>query len=72
MRGPAGAGGNQMIRVLCGVMLVAVLVSSAHAQTPAAQEQKPSMEELLKRIDALQRRTAEGDKLIGALQHRRR
>ena len=70
MRGPAGAGGNQMIRVLCGVMLVAVLVSSAHAQTPAAQEQKPSMEELLKRIDALQRRTAEGDKLIGALQHR--
>src|SRR5271167_1739600 len=41
--------------------------SSANA-CPAGAE--ASMEELLQRIDALQRRATDGDKLIGALQHR--
>ena len=59
-----------MFRAFCGVVLVAVLASSAQAQAPAAQGQKPSMEELLQRIDALQRHAAEGDKLINKLQHR--
>jgi hypothetical protein len=44
--------------------------SPALAQTPAVQEQKPSMEELMRRIDALQHRATEGDKLINALRHR--
>ena len=61
-----------MLRASCVPVLIALLASSAYAQAPvpAAQEQKPSMDELLKKIDALQRRTAEGDKLIGTLQHR--
>ena len=57
-------------RAFCGTMLVAASASSAQAQTPAAQEQKPSMEELLQRIDALQRRAADGDKVIDALKRR--
>ena len=57
-------------RAFCGVVSIAVLVSPALAQAPTEQGQKPSMEELLQRIEALQRRTAEGDKLINALQHR--
>ncbi|WP_426610504.1 DcaP family trimeric outer membrane transporter [Bradyrhizobium sp. McL0616] len=40
------------------------------AQTAASQEQKPSIEELLRRLDALQARATEGDKLISALRHR--
>src|SRR6516165_6641843 len=58
-----------LFRILCCVS-IAVLASPALAQTPVTQEQKPSMEELMRRIDALQRRTAEGDKLISALRHR--
>ena len=58
-----------LFRILCCVS-VAVLASPALAQTPVTQEQKPTMEELIRRIDALQRRTAEGDKLISALRHR--
>jgi phage I-like protein len=58
-----------IFRALCGVASIAMLASPALAQTPAAQEQKPSMEELLQRLDALQRRAAEGDRLISALQH---
>jgi len=58
------------LRAFGSVLFIAVLASSAQAQTPATPEQKPSMDELLRRIDALQRRTAEGDKLISALQHR--
>jgi hypothetical protein len=57
-------------RAFCGTVLVAVSASSAQAQAPAAQEQKPSMEELLQRIDALQRRAADGDKVIDALKRR--
>src|SRR3974390_3418506 len=57
-------------RMFCGVASIIVLGSPALAQAPTAQEQKPSMEELLQRIDALQRRAAEGDKLINTLQHR--
>ena len=57
-------------RAFCGTMLVAASASSAQAQTPAAQEQKPSMEELLQRIDALQRRAVDGDKVIDALKRR--
>src|SRR5271169_1944489 len=60
----------QVFRAFCGVVSIAVLASPVQAQTPAAQEQKPSMEELLQRIDALQRRATDGDKLINALQHR--
>jgi hypothetical protein len=60
----------QVSRAFCGVVSLAVLASPVQAQTPAPQEQKPSMEELLQRIDALQRRATDGDKLIGALQHR--
>jgi hypothetical protein len=59
-----------MLRAFCVPVFIALLASSAHAQAPAAQDQKPSMEELLRRLDALQRRTAEGDKLISTLQHR--
>ncbi|PWT87093.1 MAG: hypothetical protein C5B58_00270, partial [Acidobacteria bacterium] len=40
------------------------------AQTSATQDQKPSIEELMRRIDALQRRATEGDKVISALRHR--
>ena len=58
------------LRAFGSAFFIAVLASSAQAQTPATPEQKPSMDELLRRIDALQRRTAEGDKLISALQHR--
>jgi hypothetical protein len=58
------------IRALCGVVFIAMPASSALAQAPAAQEQKPSMEELLQRIDALQRRAVEGDKVIDALKRR--
>ena len=54
-----------LFRGLCGAALIAVLGSPA-----LAQEQKPSMEELMRRIDALQRRATEGDKLINALRHR--
>jgi len=61
-------GYDYMLRAFCGV--VCMLASPALAQTPAAQEQKPSMEELLRRMDALQRRAAEGDELISALRHR--
>jgi hypothetical protein len=60
----------QVFCAFCGVVSIAVLASPVQAQTPAAQEQKPTMEELMQRIDALQRRTADGDKLISALQHR--
>jgi hypothetical protein len=42
----------------------------ALAQTPVGQDQKPTMEELLRRIDALQARAVEGDKMISALRHR--
>jgi len=42
----------------------------ALAQTPVGQDQKPTMEELLRRIDALQARAVEGDKVIGALRRR--
>lgn len=59
-----------MLRAFCGVVSIAVLASPALAQTPAEQERKPSLEELLRRMDALQRRAAEDDKLINVLQHR--
>jgi hypothetical protein len=59
-----------LLRAFGGALLIAVLASSAQAQTPPTPGQSASMEELLRRIDALQRRTAEGDKLIGALQRR--
>jgi hypothetical protein len=59
-----------MFRALCRMASIAVLASPALAQTPAAQEQKPSMEELLQRIDALQRHATEGDKLINTLRQR--
>ena len=61
-------GYDYMLRAFCGV--VCMLASPALAQTPAAQEQKPSMEELLRRMDALQRRAEAGDELISALRHR--
>src|SRR6516225_11415360 len=64
-----GGTGMPLFRVLCCVSF-AVLASPALAQTPATQEQKPSVEELMRRIDALQRRTEEGDKLVSALRHR--
>src|SRR6516162_8393806 len=59
-----------LLRAFGGALLIAVLASSAQAQTPPTPGQSPFMEELLRRIDELQRRTAEGDKLIGALQRR--
>jgi hypothetical protein len=52
------------------VASIAVLVSPALVQTAAAQEQKPSIEELMQRIDALQRHATEGDKLISTLRQR--
>ena len=60
----------RVFRAYCGVVFIAMLASPVQAQTPASHEQKPSMEELLQRMDALQRRAADGDKLINALQHR--
>lgn len=57
-------------RALCGIASIAIFASPALAQTPASQEQKPSMEELMRRLDALQARATEGDKLISALRHR--
>jgi DcaP outer membrane protein len=59
-----------MFRAFCGVSSIAILACPALAQTPSAQEQKPSMEELLQRIDALQRHATEGDKLISTLRQR--
>src|SRR5258708_40356123 len=67
---PAGGKRMQVFRAFCGIVFIAELASPAQAQTPAAQEQKPSIEELLQRVDALQRRAADGDKLINALKHR--
>jgi DcaP outer membrane protein len=58
------------VRFFFGVMIVAALAGSAQAQAPAAPEQKPTMEELLQRIDALQRRAVDGDKVIDALKRR--
>ena len=43
-----------MLRAFCGVVSIAIFASPALAQTPAEQEQKPSMEELMRRLDALQ------------------
>ncbi len=43
----------------CGALIVVALVSVAQAQTPATDGQKPSNEELMRRIDALQRRVDE-------------
>lgn len=60
----------QIFGTFCVVVSIAVLASPVRAQTPAAQDQKPSLEELLQRIDALQRRAADGDKLISTLQRR--
>lgn len=60
----------QVSCAFCGVVFIAVLASPVQAQTPAAQGQMPSMEELLQRMDALQRRATDGDKLINALKHR--
>ena len=60
----------QVSCAFCGVVFIAVLASPVQAQTPAAQGQTPSMEELLQRMDALQRRATDGDKLINALKHR--
>lgn len=57
-------------RALCGVASIAIFAGPSLAQTPASQEQKPSMEELMRRLDALQARATEGDKLISALRHR--
>jgi hypothetical protein len=65
-----GSKGKLPVRIFCWVMLVAVPASSALAQAPPTPEQKPTMEELLQRIDALQRRAADGDKVIDALKHR--
>jgi hypothetical protein len=48
----------QVSRAFCGIVSIAVLASPVQAQTPAPQEQKPSMEELLQRINMLQRRAA--------------
>jgi hypothetical protein len=59
-----------MLRAFYGALCVAVLASPALAQAPGAQEQNPSIEELLRRMDALQRRAAAGDELISALRHR--
>jgi hypothetical protein len=58
------------VRFFFGVMLIAALAGSAQAQAPAAPEQKPTMEELLQRIDALQRRAVDGDKVIETLKRR--
>jgi DcaP outer membrane protein len=55
-----------IFRAFCGVVFIALLASPAVAQ----EQQKPSIEELLRRVDALQRRATEGDKLINALRHR--
>src|SRR3569623_2843736 len=57
-------------RALCSIASIAIFASPALAQTPASQEQTPSMKELLQRLDALQARATEGDKLISALRHR--
>lgn len=57
-------------RALFGIASIAIFASPALAQTPASQEQTPSMKELLRRLDALQARATEGDKLISALRHR--
>jgi hypothetical protein len=72
MRVQRAGRGNQMLpfRAFCGAAFIAVLVSPALAQAPAAQDQKPSLEELMRRVEALQRRATEGDKLISALRHR--
>jgi hypothetical protein len=59
-----------MLRAFCAVVFIAALADSALAQTPAAEEQNPSMEELLRRMDALQHRAAADNELIKALQHR--
>jgi hypothetical protein len=47
-----------MLRVFCAVVFIAARADSALAQTPAAQEQN-SMEESLRRMDALQHRVDE-------------
>jgi hypothetical protein len=59
-----------MRRVLGGVVCLTVLAGPALAQAPAGQDQKASIEELLRRMDALQNRVATDDELIKALRHR--
>jgi len=41
-----------LFRILCSLGGIWVLASPALAQTPATQEQKPAVEELMRRIDA--------------------
>jgi DcaP outer membrane protein len=59
-----------MLRALCGAICIAVLAGPALAQAPVEHEQKASIEELLRRMDALQNRVATDDELIKALRRR--